>query len=189
MSEKKPAWGWFDFLATWEMLVIQGISVAIVVFSPNDVLTRYPMVAGFVGAVAEWIPAVIALQRVSDFPEVSGLYFSVMFLVTPLIVVCAFRTREPVVAAMATAFVGRSVGFWFLVVLFSTFFLFTPFLFYMWNSGRNELFPLMPMRSSKLSLAVLGWCESGGVAWVLVSHVMQISIYVAGNLMKSKSRG
>lgn len=171
------------------MLIIQGISVAIVVFSPNDVLTRYPMVASFVATVAGWFPAVKSLQRVSDFPEVSGLYFSVMFFVTPLVLVCAFRARESVVRGMTGAWVRKSVGQWFLVVLLCAIWLTMPFSSYVWNDGRDELFRFLPMRSSKLVLAILGWCAAGGLAWAGVSYAMFIFIYVVRNVVKIKSRG
>ena len=85
ISKNSPIGGTFHFLTSWEILVVQGVSVAIVAFSPDDVLSRYSILARFVGAVAEWIPAVGVYQRVSVFPQVSGLYFSVMFFVTPLI--------------------------------------------------------------------------------------------------------
>ena len=188
IPKNSPIEGTFHFLTSWEMLVVQGISVAIVAFSPDDVLTRYSILAGFVAAVAEWIPAVRAYQRVSEFPQVSGLYFSVMFFITPLILLYSFRRRGVLLESMVAAYEKRPIRYCILAVPACAFFLSMPLVSYIFVNGKNEWFPSMPMRSSKLSLAILGWLAAGGSAWSAISCVMLVIILFSGKLQKIKPR-
>jgi hypothetical protein len=181
--EKRPERELLHFLTSWEMLIVQGVSVALVALSPDDVLARYPSLAVFVSAAAEFIRPISAYQRVSDFPQVSGLYFSVMFFVTPLMVLYSWRMRSHALRGITEMSKKRPMV-WFVAAI-STIVIgvITPILLYVWANG-SEVFPSMPMRSSKMSLALLGWLAAGGLAWGLATEALFIAVVLMRKLTK-----
>ncbi|MEJ8794665.1 hypothetical protein WKR88_00055 [Trinickia caryophylli] len=186
-SEKKPVRELLRFWTSWEMLIIQGVSVAIVVFSPDDVLTQYPMLSEFVDVVARWFPPLSAQQRVSEFPQVTGLYFSVMYFVTPLILFQSPRAKNEIFKGGKNYDI-RPIRYWVAAVMCCAFCLLSPFFLYLWDDAKDELLPSTPIRSSKLWLAVLGWTSAGGWAWLTISHTMWIPIFAVGKILKIKLR-
>lgn len=186
-SNKQPIRELLRFLTSWQMLVIQGGGIAIVALSPNDVLTRCPALREFVYFISRVIPPVEAYQKVSNFPEVSGLYFSVMFCVTPLLTLYAWKTRRYAIEGIEIASKRRPT-MWVVAALMSIpFCMSMPLLLYVLANG-SEIFPLMPMRSSKTSLAVFGWAAAGGVAWVLVPHGLCLTVVLTRKLLEQKPR-
>jgi hypothetical protein len=172
-SNKKPALD--RFLIAREILVIQGVSVALVAFSPADILSRQPALARFVAIVADWIPPISAYQRVSEFPEVCGFYFSVMFLITPVLLLYSWRTRGYALQCIATAAERRPLVWNVTSIASIGFCLIMPLVLYLWANG-SEVFPLMPLRSSKVSLAIFGWIAAGGVGWLLLPHGICVAV-------------
>lgn len=172
---KKSARQSFRILIDREILVILGLSVAIVAFTPDDILSRQPVLATFVETVTDLIPPISAYQRVSAFPELSALYFSVMFLATPFLLIYSWRTRRYALQCIETAANERPFV-WYMAAILSTAFCFAmPPVLYIWANG-SEFFPLMPMRSSKVSLALFGWVAAGGVGWLLLPHGVCIAV-------------
>ena len=177
-SNRQPIRELLRFLLSWEMLVIQGVSVALAVFAPDDVLSRYPEVDTFVHTVEKWIPPVVGYQAVSDFPQVTGVYFSIMFLLTPIILFYSSYMRNLTFRFSEIEYDLKPVRYWIAAVVCALFCAFTPPFLYFWNDAKYEFFPSMPIRSSKVSLAFLGWFAAGGGGWILVSHAMWLPLFV-----------
>jgi hypothetical protein len=176
--DKNPVRELLRFLLSWEMLVIQSTSVALVVFAPDDVLTKHPELRSFVSVVEKWIPPVVDYQSVSSFPEISGFYFSIMFLLTPIILFYSPYMRDLTFKFSVIDYKSRPIRYWVAAIVCCLFCVLTPPFLYFWNDAKYEFFPSMPIRSSKISLAMLGWFAAGGAAWILVSHAIWLPVVV-----------
>jgi hypothetical protein len=176
-SNAQPVRELLRFLMSWEMLLVQGASVALVVFTPDDVLNRHAALGSFVDVVAEWLPPVAAHQRVSEFPQVTGLYFSIMFFVTPVILAYSGYMRR-LVFKNSNEFDRKPMRYCISAITCFIFCMFSPPFLYIWNDARYEFFPSIPIRSSKISLGAVGWFSAGGAAWVMISHSIWIPVVV-----------
>jgi hypothetical protein len=154
-------------MTSWPLRLTLGLSVLIVVLSPDDVLTRYPVLAGFVNMMARWIRPISAYQRVSEFPEVTGLYFSVMFVVTPIMLLHFVGRVHLIFMKIEGAFSKRPIAAFPIMIGGILLAVDSFFLTYIRADG-DEWVSRIPMRSSKLSLAVTGWFAAGGCAWLLI---------------------
>jgi hypothetical protein len=96
-----------------------------------------------------------------------------MFLLTPLILL---NSRRVTVVALKSEVIHKSssLKYRFCALTAFIFSALPPTFFYFLVGGKNEMFPSIPMRSSKLALAILGWCPTGGIAWMLVVHTMRV---------------
>jgi hypothetical protein len=186
VPEKRPVRELFRFLTSWEMLVVQGISVALVMFAPDDVLTQYPMLGEFVDSMETWIPSVADYRSRSDFPQVAGMYFSVMFVVTPIILFYSPKMKNLVFMHGEIDYATRPIRFLIASVVFFALCIFVPPFFYCWNHAQEEFFTLFPVKSSKFSLAVLGWFSAGGGAWAIISHTIWIPIFAVKKIFFKK---
>lgn len=66
------------------MMMLHIVGVLIAWIAPIDVLTRYPALRSLVLFIGEIFPVVNSAVERSTFPEVTGLYFSVMYASMPL---------------------------------------------------------------------------------------------------------
>ncbi|PTB19488.1 hypothetical protein C9I57_17530 [Trinickia symbiotica] len=146
-------------LTSWESLTVFLSSIAIPFVAPDDVLTRHAILAQFVDHMSMWFPAIKSHQALSQFPQVAGLYYSTMHLLTPLFVIYSYRMRIFYHSRMARQPVKSYFAAFLLTIisfggLYITFFSSTP-----------VQFESMPVADSKLNLALTGWVFGGGAWW------------------------
>ncbi len=74
--------GWRGAPLHWQIAHVIGIALPALVFwfAPDDVLTRYPVLATITGVLKEWIPSVRNMAEFSTFPQVAELGMSAIFV-------------------------------------------------------------------------------------------------------------
>lgn len=75
---KRARWYWYAFLG-WSLSI-----AALAIFTPVDVLDRWPWAATFVKKMTEWFPFLGAHARHSRFPQVVSFVKSASFALLPL---------------------------------------------------------------------------------------------------------
>ena len=185
-SNSQPVRELLRFLSSWEMLVVQGLSMSIVGLSPDDVLTRYSVLATFVHWLGTWIRPVVHYQQLSQFPQITGVYFSIMFLVTPIILFYSPKMKRLVFRYGEAGFIERPIRFCVGAIMLCLFCILSIPFFYIWNRAEDEFFPFLHIGSSKFSLAIVGWVAAGGGAWVIISHTIWFPIFAVLKICRKK---
>ena len=184
----KSALDLLPFLFSWQMSIIIGLGVLITLFAPDNVLTRYRAIAVFVEWMGGWISPIAAYRRASKFPEIAGLYFSVMFIVTPLIMIHLFSRIDLILRDAASAFDRKPLLSYFSAMILIFIAGAMPFMLYVWADGA-EIIPSIPINSSKLALGIFGWLAAGGIAWILIPYGVGVLIVAIKRLFNINSRG
>ncbi|WP_155754858.1 hypothetical protein [Burkholderia anthina] len=73
------------------MFALHFISALMAWFAPEDILVRYQALGGFVSYMANIFPVIGEAIERSAFPEVTGLYFAIMYVFLPLRIIDSTR--------------------------------------------------------------------------------------------------
>jgi hypothetical protein len=99
----------FFFFRSREVLFVLVTSAIVAVGAPVNVLTRSPSLSRFVSLMLHRFPSVSGYIEVSEFPQISGIYFSVSALITPILLVYFWRVRSFYIERMNEKFQQSSL--------------------------------------------------------------------------------
>ncbi len=161
---------WVVLATSPEILFVFLVSILITLLTPNDVLEKSPLLSAFVDTVSGWFPTIHRYQRASAYPQVTGLYFSVQSLITPVLFISPFRLVEstssgyqkalhihPIRLRLASALITPAS----LLLLIGQYFF-----------GLDIHLNYFDLGTSKLSLALGGWIFFAGAAWLATASAL-----------------
>ena len=140
-----------------------ALSILLALLVPEDAFSKWSWAKGWFDLVAQLVPIVGNYARRSAFPEVAGVYFSIVILMAPCIFMAAMTTRglvnEPAIRSLR---VRRGLLYevpaWLMVLLF----LFLTYFCVAINPGYD--YNLMPINRSRIALALFGPLFAGGLS-------------------------
>ncbi|MBJ9663489.1 hypothetical protein [Burkholderia gladioli] len=158
------------FLASWEGSAVIFLSIFMALFLPADVLSRGGPLSDFVGWMSRFFPLIEGYGRLSKYPEVTKAYFSIMLVVSPILIRHFVRERNRYQRVRVELritnpkkFVATGIFVALLYVL----------ILYMWIFKNNGFcYVLMPIGSGRIELAVFGLMYAGLVIWVASSFLV-----------------
>ncbi|WP_175778550.1 hypothetical protein [Burkholderia anthina] len=171
-----------NWISSWEMILIFSVSAGIVIFSPDTVLSTHPLLATFVATIAQHFPSIGHYQAKSQFPEVTGLYFSIVPFITPMVLVQMIRTRANTLTDMRVRRRRHPVKWLTSVILIIPVVIFGLYILIEHNNGIQ--LSGMPIDRSKFALTVFGWIFAGGAIWGGVGILIILSMAVLKNKSK-----
>jgi hypothetical protein len=155
------------FLKSREVLFVLVTSAIVAVGAPVNILTRSPSLSRFVSLISHRFPCVSGYIEVSEFPQISGIYFSISALITPILLVHFWRVRLFYIERMNEKFQQSPLRFR-LGVCVIAFIAFAALYISYFVTHKFE-YSSIPISSSRMALALFGWIFGGGAAWISVA--------------------
>jgi hypothetical protein len=153
----------------WPSLVIFISSCVIGLFLPLDILDRFPVLLAFVQDVGIVFPVVGHYAAVSDFPQITALYFSTQLLLGPLAFYWGITYKRDAekeklarlaisrIKKIATLIFGTLLGLWGL--------------YWQYLSNPGYEFRIAPINSSRVALAFTGFISAGSGAFMFAAGI------------------
>lgn len=163
-----------NWISSREMILIFSVSASIVIFSSDTVLSTHPPLAAFVAAMTQYFPEIGHYQARSRFPEVTGLYFSIMLFITPAVLAQMIRTRMHVLSDMRARQKRHPVKWLISSTLIIS--LLISCLYILINHNNGIQLPGMPIDQSKFALTASGWIFAGGAIWGSIGLLINLSM-------------
>ena len=151
--------------------------LAIALFAPVDVLERLPFLRPVTDTLAAIFPPILNYAQRSQFPEVTLIYFSLMWLLSPLTfywigkdssneadpVIAKWR-RDKIIVGFSSVvrFVLATIVVLPVVIVFCWF----------WNPGAD--LTLLPIGTSRLALGLGGYLIAGTAGWWALQLELQL---------------
>lgn len=135
-------------------IVISHIIGAIVaLFAPIDVLDNYQFLSNFVNIMHDSIPSIRGFMRNSDFPQVTGFYFSLSLITGLPAFIELFKNPQYVIPDGKKA-IEKFGHFHIFYPIFGVLIFFGLFIFSFLQSGHK--WDLLPIHNSRFALALVG---------------------------------
>ncbi|WP_186149626.1 hypothetical protein [Burkholderia gladioli] len=167
------------FLASWEGSAVIFLSIFMALFLPADVLSRGGPLSDFVGWMSRFFPLIEGYGRLSKYPEVTKVYFSIMLVVSPILIRHFVKERMQYMKGRIEMRKNNPSKFLRTGFLLN---LFCIVVFYLWIFKNDGLYySVMPVVDGRFSLAIYGLVYAGGAIWFLVSTpVSEVLIFLEG---------
>ncbi|WP_186166003.1 hypothetical protein [Burkholderia gladioli] len=167
------------FLASWEGSAVIFLSIFMALFLPADVLSRGGPLSDFVGWMSRFFPLIEGYGRLSKYPEVTKVYFSIMLVVSPILIRHFVKERMQYMKGRIEMRKNNPYKFFRTGFLLN---LFCIVVFYLWIFKNDGFYySVMPVVDGRFSLAIYGLVYAGGAIWFLVSTpVSEVLIFLEG---------
>ncbi|WP_186122405.1 hypothetical protein [Burkholderia gladioli] len=167
------------FLASWEGSAVIFLSIFMALFLPADVLSRGGPLSDFVGWMSRFFPLIEGYGRLSKYPEVTKVYFSIMLVVSPILIRHFVKERMQYMKGRIEMRKNNPSKFLRTGLLLN---LFCIVVFYLWIFKNDGFYySVMPVVDGRFSLAIYGLVYAGGAIWFLVSTpVSEVLIFLEG---------
>ncbi|WP_208455610.1 hypothetical protein, partial [Burkholderia gladioli] len=148
-------------------------------FLPADVLSRGGPLSDFVGWMSRFFPLIEGYGRLSKYPEVTKVYFSIMLVVSPILIRHFVKERMQYMKGRIEMRKNNPSKFLRTGFLLN---LFCIVVFYLWIFKNDGFYySVMPVVDGRFSLAIYGLVYAGGAIWFLVSTpVSEVLIFLEG---------
>lgn len=90
-SWRKVAWSALMRSVKWYFY----LGVAVALFTPGALVRGTPVIGSLIELMSAFVPAIPKFMNLSTFPEVTGLYYSLMWLLLPVPVVLSMLRWSP----------------------------------------------------------------------------------------------
>jgi hypothetical protein len=137
--------------------------------SPLDVMDRLSFLKPLAHSMAEVFPPMAMYVAVSDFPQVTELYFLLMFLHAPLHAAFAWEDARPWRNVRAKIWNSGLAGKGKLLIQASVLGPGMAFFLLLFDPGRAVVITILPIHSSRSVLGLIGWLSAGALACMLAS--------------------
>lgn len=155
---------WFKKTVGWPMPVFFAVSFLLVYIIPPHWMRAMPGMNEFLEFVPAQLPGIQKYIDVSNMPEIAAVFFPIMALLSPLMLIEAWR-QPASPERWTTNFWGRPVFNSFRVLLGSLFLVGGSWVTYFVGGYELNAFPI---KDSRLYLALLGGFSAGGGAWIFM---------------------
>ena len=147
----------------WPILVLLLVSVLLALVIPPRLLQALPGSFEFLHAVTDRVPAIQDYIEKSRFPDIATVYFPIMFLLSPLHALWAWKLMSGGVWAnqFAISLIGATGKI--SVILFLIFL--TGFGSFIQGGGQLDI---VPWNDSRIALAFGGTIATGGAFFILL---------------------
>lgn len=129
------------------------IGAIVALFAPIDVLDNYQFLSNFVNIIHDSIPSIRGFMRNSDFPQVTGFYFS-LSLITGFPVFIELCKHPEYFIPDGKKAIERFGYFHIFYPIFGVLIFFGFFIFSFLHSGKK--WDSLPIHDSRFALALVG---------------------------------
>ena len=157
-------------------ITIYVIGLAIAVFAPLDIMDRLPWMRVLSVPLSELFPPIYYYAKKSYFPQVTELYFTVMWLLSPPTLYWVWRWF-PEVARISKEDLRSPIKFafrYFFFLVVGVIIVIPALIIMTWFLNEGYEFIWMPVKSSRWALGIFGYFLAGVGGWWLFALELKL---------------